>query len=144
MKSYPYLHLPLVLIASIALTTGCVYPHHNARHSRGPSTVAKPGPPPHAPAHGRRNKGSQHDENLVFDAQLGVHVVVGMTNVYFHADRFYRLGDGRWEISARIDGGWEPLGSHPLPKGLAKKTAHSPGHGKRGKKNGRHPAKRGR
>ncbi len=75
------------------------------------------GPPPHAPAHGHRRK-QVHDVEVVFDTQLGVYVVVGHPDYYYYDGYFYRLTDGVWQVSLKIDGGWGPKSSKPLPPGL--------------------------
>ena len=123
-----------ILVTALA---GCVLPHHHAHRAPAPVVVHAPGPPPHAPAHGYRQKHRQHDLELVFDSGFGVYVVVGWENHFFHQDRFYRLFDGHWEISTRIDGGWASIRAGDLPKGLAKKR----GHAKRLRRS-EHPAQR--
>lgn len=127
----------------LAVFAGCVHHHHGRRHV--PSTVAEPtgpvvakrGPPPHAPAHGYRHKRRQDAVDLVFDSGLGVYVVVGLHDHYFHADRYYRLAGGAWQVSLRINRGWTALEASALPPGLAKRRG-ARGHGKR-----QHPAKHG-
>ena len=126
----------LLLCTTIAATAlpGCVVHHHGARG--GPVVVSRPGPPPHAPAHGHGHKHHQHGVEMVFDSNLGVYVVVGSKDVFFHKDRFYRIVNGAWEITARLDGRWAAV-HHGLPKGL-KKVHEAKRHGK-GKR--QHPAK---
>lgn len=87
------------------------------------------GPPPHAPAHGYRAK--YHEHELVFDAGLGVYVVVGLPEVYFLDGVYLRYGDGHWHHSKHADRDWEPHDDRKLPPGLAKKH---PGKGKPGRK----------
>ena len=98
--------------------------------------VERAGPPPHAPAHGYRQKHHARggDIELVFDSGLGVYVVVGWPGHYWHDDHYYRDVDGAWQVSVRLDGGWSAAPSRKLPPGLAKKH--------RGK--GPHPASRAR
>ena len=93
----------------------------------------QPGPPDHAPAHGwRRKHGIQHhtqshkrpqgeprvEVELVYDGDLGVYVVVGHAGVYFHASRYYRLGDSSWEWSGQVAGSWTIAPDHGVPTGL--------------------------
>jgi hypothetical protein len=128
----------LCALLLLAAFPSCV--HHNYHRGRpAPVVLSKPGPPPHAPAHGYRHKHHHHGVELVFDSQLGVYVVVGWEEHFFYKDHFYRLVNGRWELSARLDGGWGKVKSGKLPKGLAKKRAK----GKHGKGKHRHPAKHG-
>ena len=89
------------------------------------------GPPAHAPAHGHRRK-YVHGVELVFDAGMGVYVVVGCADHYYYDDTFFRLYGGVWEISLYPDRGWGPLGHKSLPPGLharANGKIKSPGKG---------------
>jgi hypothetical protein len=76
----------------------------------------KHGPPPHAPAHGYRHK--QGNTVLVFDSALGVYLVDGRSNYYFHDKRYYRATSSGWEITTHIEGPWKPISTKKLPKGL--------------------------
>ena len=78
------------------------------------------GPPAHAPAHGHRRKHVAGVE-LVFDTGLGVYVVVGHPDHYYHEGYFYRLTGSVWEMSLKIDGGWAFTSGKPLPPGLRAK-----------------------
>ncbi len=130
----------LLLCTTIALMAlpGCVSHHlQHTRRAPGAVVVRKPGPPPHAPAHGYRHKHGHHGVELVFDSQLGVYMVVGWDDVFFLGDHFYRIVDGGWQISARLDGGWAHMHPAKLPRGLGKKVRGPKRHG-----NGHHPAKR--
>ncbi len=73
-------------------------------------------PPPWAPAHGYRRKHHKHD--LVFDAKIGVYVVVDLLGHYFYRDRFYKRVDGQWWTAARITSGWTVVGADGIPPGL--------------------------
>ena len=109
------------------------------------------GPPDHAPAHGWRRKHGYHPTHrhkqpepqpyqrveLVFDEGLGVHIVVGYAGVYFHADRYYRLGDTGWEWTGRLGYTWVAAPDHGIPTGLRKlrhgpKARKKPSHADRG------------
>ncbi len=139
----------LLLCATIAVTamSGCVrHHHHRARNAPAAVVVSKPGPPPHAPAHGHRHKHHHHGVELVFDAHLGVYVVVGRDDVFFHRDHFYRIVDGGWQVSVRLDDGWAHAHHGKLPKGLSKKAHGAKHHGKghhraKRRRDGHHPAK---
>ena len=95
------------------------------------------GPPPHAPAHGYRHKHHAHgqDVELVFDSAVGLYVVVGWPEHYWHDGHYYRHVDGAWQVSVQLDDGWSSASGKRLPPGLAKKH--------RGRK-GPHPASRRR
>jgi hypothetical protein len=115
--------------------TACVYVQ--APVAIPTRTVAKQGPPPHAPAHGYRHKHHHHGVELVFDSGLGLYVVVGRTGYYYDRDHYYRVVEGAWQVSVSLDSGWKATSHKRLPPGLAKKAA-------RGKAKGRnHPAKHG-
>lgn len=116
-----------------ALALACLVAAPGCSHtglSRGAS--AGHGPPPHAPAHGYRSHAHARDAGyeLRFDGDLGVHVVVGLPDVYFHADRFYRLRDGDWELAVELGGPWSRVSKKSLPPGLAR---HPGGHGGKGR-----------
>jgi hypothetical protein len=81
-------------------------------------TVSKGyGPPAHAPAHGYRHKHASGVE-LVFDSSLGVYVVIGLSDHYYHDGYFYRLNGGLWETSRKPDGNWKFVSETSLPVGL--------------------------
>lgn len=107
------------------------------------------GPPPHAPAHGYRTKHRQGGESvdLVFDAGLGVYVVVDLPDHFYWEGRYLRVEGDTWYASVRLDDGWEPVSASSLPPGLRKKAAKAakpkghPGNGKsKGKAKGHGPA----
>jgi len=124
---------PLALAAALPLAA-CV---HGGDGAPGAQVVVAPppprgGPPPHAPAHGYRRK--QHvdhgaDLELVFDSGLGVYVVVGIPDLYFFSDHYFRLGDAGWQISLHHDSGWTLAAQSQVPDGLWK----SKGNGKNAK-----------
>lgn len=78
------------------------------------------GPPPHAPAHGYRHK-HKHGVELIFDAGLGVYIVVGYPNYYFYDDLYYHYHNGMWHASHILDGQWKVITNKKLPPGLQKK-----------------------
>jgi hypothetical protein len=100
-----------------------------------PVVVRQPGPPPHAPAHGYRRKHPSGAE-LRFEASLGVYVVVGQTEVYFHDGWFIRIRSGAWQVSAALEGPWKPRDVASIPAGLRAKH-----HAKKPKGRGPKPAK---
>ena len=133
---------PLALCTLIALAAllGCIHPVHHDGHTPGRVVMGDHGPPPHAPAHGYRHKHHSHGVDLVFDSEFGVYAVVGMHDIFFYDDHFYRYLDGGWSVSVGLDRGWVRVEPRKLPKGLARKGGTAKGHGK-----GRHgrPAKHG-
>lgn len=125
---------PLAAIAAacVAFGLGCVHHHHRPAP---PAAVVKPGPPPWAPAHGYRRKHA-HGTELVYDARLGVYLVVGLKDHFFHDGHYYRRTAASWEVSGDVGGPWVVVGTSRLPAGL---RAHRAKHG-RGGPHG-HPAK---
>jgi hypothetical protein len=88
----------------------------------GPVVSSGPGngPPPHAPAYGYRRKHVSGVE-LVYDSGLGVYVVVGLADHYYHDGYFYRLRGGVWEMSLKPNSGWAAVSMASLPPGLQAK-----------------------
>ena len=107
---------------------------------RRPIPGRKHGPPAHAPAHGHRRKYVEGVE-LIFDAGMGVYVVVGCVDHYYYDGYFFRLDGDVWQVSLYPDRGWGPLGHKTLPSGLpAKSNGKIKSHG-RGQGNGRSQGK---
>jgi len=82
--------------------------------------VHRPGPPSHAPAHGYRHKHRTGVE-IRFDSHLGVYIVEGRTDIYFHDGWFIRIRSGVWQVSASLDGQWKDRSSDWVPPGLRSK-----------------------
>jgi hypothetical protein len=97
----------------------------------GPVAVRKSGPPSHAPAHGYRHKHRSGAE-FRFDSHLGVYIVEGEADIYFHDGWFVRIRSGIWEVSATLDGRWETRSTEWVPPGLRSKH-----HAKKPKARGR-------
>ena len=76
------------------------------------------GPPPHAPAHGYRQK--YHGYDLQFDSDLGAYIVLGMTGVYFIDGTYYRPANTGWYYSSRPDGDWHSYRKKSPPGKLYK------------------------
>ncbi len=89
------------------------------------------GPPPHAPAHGYRQK-NQHGLELEFDSGLGVYLTVEMPGVYFQNDLYIRLSDGQWTVATHFDGPWRVSVSGEIP--LKLESAKGKGHKSKGHK----------
>ncbi len=79
----------------------------------------KKGPPPHAPAHGYRQK--HQGVELVYDSGRGVYVVIDLPSHYYFKGRYYRRGEIQWEAGVNIDGPWESVSGEALPPGLRAK-----------------------
>ena len=76
----------------------------------------KPGPPPHAPAHGYRQK--HEGVELVYDSEMGIYIVVDLPDCYYFKNRYYRFGENQWEIGVSLKGPWKFVSRYDLPKGL--------------------------
>lgn len=98
------------------------------------------GPPAHAPAHGYRRKHVQGVE-VVFDSGLGVYVVVGLTDHYYHDGYFFRLRSGIWERCPEPDGHWKVVAANSLPIGLQAKAKVNSNSNNRGRDKGNGKAK---
>lgn len=131
-------------ICALLITASCSEEVVYRRPVPGPAPGGRGyGPPAHAPAHGHRRKHVAGVE-LVFDAGMGVYVVVGCVDHYYYDGTFFRLHDSVWEMSLHPDRDWGPLGHKSLPPGLAAKgngKIKSPGKSQRhskGQGNGKH------
>ena len=84
------------------------------------------------PTHGYRHKHKTGAE-FRFDSRLGVYIVEGKTDIYFHDGWFIRIRSGIWQVSATLDGQWKAQPDNWVPPGLrAKHHAKKPkarGHG---------------
>src|SRR5262245_10944020 len=122
------LALAVALATSLALpVAGCVVidAPRGYRYSEG-------GPPPHAPAHGHRRKHQRND--LVFDSELGVYAVVGLTDVWYLDGSYFRIRGDRWEIGVDTHGPWRVAQANAVPGRLyAKRHPHGapPGQAKK-------------
>ncbi len=106
-------------------------------------TVSKDnGPPAHAPAHGYRRKHIDGVE-LVFDSSMGLYVVVGYSDYYYHEGYFFRLHDGLWEMSLKFDGGWKITSERSLPPGLQVKAKANDNDNDNGRGRGKDKHKKG-
>ena len=104
--------IQVVTICVIFLVSGCaVYPaqYHDGGY----------GPPPHAPANGYRYKYQGHD--FVYDANLGVYLVVGYADYYFLDNYYYRYRNNGWYSSRYFDRDWKQYKKDKLPPGLVRK-----------------------
>ncbi len=79
------------------------------------------GPPPHAPAHGHRQKHQVNGVELIYDSGRGVYVVVGMPGHYYCDGHFFRLRGSQWEMSLQTSHGWRPVYEDSIPHGLRNK-----------------------
>ena len=122
--------------ALAAATGGCVIVEgHDSPAPPARAAVHRPGPPPHAPAHGYRHK--HHGRDLVFDSAFGVYVVVGLRDVWFLDGHYFRIAGDRWEVAAAVGGPWRVAAAHAVPVRLyEKRHPHGgpPGHAKREKR----------
>lgn len=101
----------LIFVVLLSMTGCVVYPEHQNDYGYGP--------PPHAPAHGYRTKYHNHD--LIYDAPLGVYVVVDLPDIYFSNNYYYRHSHEGWFYSHYVDRDWDRYDESKLPPGLAKK-----------------------
>lgn len=139
----------LACTAMLALATGCapissITVGGGGRDASRVEETRRPGPPPHAPAHGYRYKQKRRDGRdieLVFDSGLGVYVVVGIPGRYYWDGYYLRIDGDQWYASVDLDGGWERTSTTSLPPGLQKK-GRSAARGPKGPKPKKsHPAK---
>lgn len=96
------------------------------------------GPPAHAKAYGYRRKQVAGVE-LIFDSGLGVYIVDGHPDYYYHEGYFYRVRGSAWEMSLQLNTGWSCVSISSLPPGLQAKSNgkvknHSMGRSGKGKK----------
>ena len=102
--------MPLMLVSCRSFSIG----NRGVRSER--RYESKPGPPPHAPAHGYRRK--YQGVELVYDSGRGIYVVIDFPSHYYFKGHYYRLGEIQWEIGVSMKGPWEVISYEELPKGL--------------------------
>jgi hypothetical protein len=127
MLRFAELFIALVIVVTVVGCQEIVL----APRANGPVVVHKSGPPSHAPAHGYRHK-HQTGTEFRFDSNLGVYIVEGKTDIYFHDGWFVRIRSGTWQVSASIDGQWKAQSANWVPPGLRSKH-----HTKKPKERGR-------
>ncbi len=106
-----------ILAAGSITLSSCTGVIH-CRSSQEPAVVVKSGPPPHAPAHGYRQK--HEGVALVFNSDLGLYVVDGHAGHYYYESHFYRVDEGVWQMSVHFEGPWKAVSRSKLPPGLQK------------------------
>jgi len=126
MKTLKTLLITLFMVNSAIFLSACnvvkVHEHdHGHEHEHN-------GPPPHAPAHGYRHKHGGH--TLEYNYDLGVYIVIGMTDYYYSNGTYYKLTKHGWFSSHDIDKGWNEYKKDVLPGKLHHKYGHEKGHGK--------------
>ena len=116
MSPRPVLAIALAISLGLPLAGCVVLDASHGYHDAG-------GPPPHAPAHGYRRNHQGHD--LVFDADLGVYAVVGLSSVWFLDGTYFRISGDHWEMSVGLGGPWRVAGARAVPGRLyAKRHPH--------------------
>ena len=115
-----------VVIVLVMSGLGCASSSSVRYAESGPAKSQGHGPPPHAPAHGYRAKTHEGVE-LVFRSDLGVYVVVGASDYYFHDGVFYHQDSIGWIVGKHVDGPWKNVSVSQLPPGL---QSESKGKGK--------------
>lgn len=113
-----YFNIALLLFFGLFFLSGC---NTMGVGVQGPSapprekSYHKPGPPPHAPAHGYRHKNPDGYE-LEYDSRIDAYVVVNIPETYFGNNWYIRLStDGRWLVSATLEGGWRVAFGNEVP-----------------------------
>jgi hypothetical protein len=110
-------NLITAFLAGFVITlSGCaVYPAHHdfAYEQRGY------GPPPYAPAHGYRTK--IHGHNMLYDAHLGVYVLLDLHDHYYHNLVYYKYNKKNWYYRQHDKDKWRKYDKRKLPEGLSRK-----------------------
>ncbi|MCK5162065.1 MAG: hypothetical protein KAQ72_00025 [Desulfobacula sp.] len=113
-----YLKIGLLVLIGIFFLAGCNTLGVGIQGPGAPppkTKYHKPGPPPHAPAHGYRHK-RHHGHELVYDSQIGAYIVANIPETYFGNNLYIRLStDGRWMVSTILEGGWRVAVGSEVP-----------------------------
>ncbi len=145
----PWSRAALVTLLTV-LASGCIYvtPHDHGKR-RPKSVVVHPSPvvqpevvvvkKAKRPKHGHKHRHGGIE--LVFDEKLGVYLVVGRSDHYYHGTRFFRLTQAGWQVSAHIDAGWVSIRYEEVPSRLLVLQQHHKHHKRHKGHKGRHPAK---
>lgn len=96
-------------------------------------TVALADPPPHAPAHGWRNKqlkkhhhftsGRKHYAQgpdgarveFVWDDDNGVYVAVTLAKTFYSDGKYFRVRSGHWQTAPDLAGSWDGCSKAQVP-----------------------------
>jgi hypothetical protein len=107
----------MVIMGCLVVLSGCTATNVDI-HAQGGPQYQKPGPPPHAPAHGYRHK--NHDgHELEYNSKIGVYAVVNWRETYFGNNLYIRMSsDGRWLVSTTLGSGWRPAAHGEVPYSL--------------------------
>jgi hypothetical protein len=124
MKTLKTLFITLFMVTSAVLLSACnvvnVHEHEHGHKNQGY------GPPPHAPAHGYRHK--HRGYTLEYNYDLGVYVVIGLTDHYYIDGTYYKWTKHGWYSSHDLNKDWHEYKKNAPPGKLSKK--HGKGHNK--------------
>lgn len=123
MKNLKTLFITLIVICFVTSLSGC-----NVIKVKAYDAGHHGGPPPHAPAHGYRQK--HHGHELEYDSDLGVYIVIGLASLYFIDGVYYKISNDNWFSSDRPDGGWHAYNNNVLPGKLYNKHGNKKARGK--------------
>ena len=105
--------LSTILVGAVMMISSCAtYPDQ-----RGAGYYD--GPPPYSPEHGYRYRHQGHD--IVYDANLGVYIVLGQQDYYYYDNNYYRRDGDRWYYSRDLNRDWRDHRGDNLPAGLTYK-----------------------
>jgi len=133
-----YLNIAIIISICMFFLSGCNtlgvgIQGPGSEHSK--KIYHKPGPPPHAPAHGYRHK-HQNGHELEYDSNAGAYIVLNVPETYFGNNLYIRLSAyGNWMVSTTLEGGWRVAVGNEVPYSLKeykgkKKSNKGKGHKK--------------
>jgi len=97
------------------------------------ATVVSADPPPHAPAHGWRNKQLKKRHHVfgerrhyaqgpdgtrvefAWDDDSGVYVAVTLAKTFYSDGKYFRVRNGNWQIAPDLAGSWDRCSKAQLP-----------------------------
>ena len=107
----------VIIMGCCAVLSGCTATNVDI-HAQGGPQYQKPGPPPHAPAHGYRHKNHEGHE-LEYNSKISVYAVVNLPETYFGNNLYIRMSsNGTWLVSTTLRGGWRPAAHGEVPYSL--------------------------
>lgn len=123
----------LLIIIALSALSGCytngqlrgsvIIPIETQHHT---TVIRRYPPPPYAPRNGYRYY--YYDQELRYDADFGLYVVIGSPGLYYYDDHYFRYYRNGWQTRNRLNSVWQPAHEREIPARLLKARRHAREH----------------